>query len=235
MKRPLLLMLLIALLGGGCATPVSGPPRTISETLAAGDQAGRHAIQAYLVVDAAGMRLVDGLSLIANPPQPLTPPEQQIWLETTLPAEIEAGLYHAGPLRYLAVVAVEQLEGPGAFGPSNTYRYRMRNPQLSMLPTRETSIVNLLAQPEVYRAGMVRITGNILLHDDAAILVEELGPGGVPTAASREIKLIGATRDTALRRFLQSTAGGSISFGLVQVEGIWHDNALIIFSVLPVG
>jgi hypothetical protein len=151
-----------------------------------------------------------------------------------LPEGVMLSMRDAGAFRYTAVAAFAPIEGPASFGEGGAFRYRMRAPRIEPLSAQDATLAALLDQPGAYAGRLVRVTGAALLRADEAVLVEQLGAGGVPAAAGREIKLIGAARDTALADRLQATPGGSVRFGLVQVEGLWRDGALVAFSVLPV-
>ena len=189
----------------------------------------------YIFVDGAGARLLDGLSFSAGPePQPLSDATTQIWLDTSVADTLGNVLRTAGAVRYAAVVARGRLEGPGAYGPEGSYRYHMRDAHVEPLAPQETTIGGLLDNSAAYNGRFVRIIGALLARADSALLVDRLGSGGLPAPETRQIKLRGPLRDTALLSRLQGASGGTIHFGQVQVEGVWHGGALTPLSVSPI-
>ncbi len=217
-------------------TPLRFTPLAEALVLAASAPGGTDLTTAgYLVVDRMGARLVDGLSFSAGPiPQPLASLEEQIWLAADAANTLESRLYPAGDLRYAVVLARGRLEGPGAYGPGGSYRYQLRDPSVQALAPQETTIAVLLESPAAYDGQLVRIVGALLARDDAALLVEQLGAGGLPAPGARQIKLRAPLRDRALVERLQSAGGGTVRFGQVQIEGFWRNGTLLPLAILPV-
>jgi hypothetical protein len=217
-------------------TPLRFTPLAEALALAASAPGGADLTTAgYLVVDRTGARLVDGLSFSAGTtPQPLASLEEQIWLAADAANTLESRLYPAGDLRYAVVLARGRLEGPGAYGPGGSYRYQLRDPSVQALAPQETTIAVLLENPAAYDGRLVRIVGALLARDDAALLVERLGAGGLPEPGARQIKVHTPLRDRALIERLQSASGGAVRFGQVQIEGFWRNGILLPLSILPV-
>jgi hypothetical protein len=179
--------------------------------------------------------LLDGLSFSAGTtPQPLSGAAGQVWLDTESVRALGGLLQRAGDIRYAVVVARGRLEGPGVYGPDGSYRYHMRDPQIQTIAPEETSIATLIGSAAAYEGRVVRVTGSLLARANSALLIERLGPGGIPEATARQLKLRGSLRDQALLGRLKSAAGGTIHFGQVQVEGFWHGGQLTPLAILPV-
>ena len=94
----------------------------------------------YVVVDATGARLVDGLSFSSGTtPQPLSAPSDQVWLDMEAVDQLGGALRAAGAIQYALVVAGGRLEGPQAYGAGGGYRYRLSDPRLQPLAPQETT------------------------------------------------------------------------------------------------
>jgi hypothetical protein len=191
-------------------------------------------IGAYLLIDASGARLVAGLSFSAGTtPLSTDPPGRQVWLDPDdRLADIVRRAQPSGDAQYLAVAVSGDLEGPGAFGPEGAFGYRMRAPTLTPLPWQETTVALLAALPPSGQA--VRVTGALVASAGEAVLVEALDPGGAPAPQARQVKLRAPLRDAALLARLTAAPGGAVRYGMVQVEGIWHDGALVPLGIRKV-
>jgi hypothetical protein len=188
----------------------------------------------YVVVDGAAARLLDGMSFSAgDAPQPLSG-AGQVWLGTEIVRSLGGLLQRAGGVRYAVVVARGRLEGPGVYGPDGSCRYQLNDPRLQTLTHEETSIAALLDNTRLYEGRLVRIAGGLLARKDSALLVEQLGAGGLPAPGTRQIKLRGPLRDTALLSRLKHTPNGAVHFGQVQVEGLWRGGQLAPLAILPI-
>jgi hypothetical protein len=196
-------------------------------------QGGQLTTAGYLYADASGFRLIDGVTVSDNAtPQPLTQPAEQIWIGNTAPASMQP-LTTTGAIQMAVVLAQGRLDGPGAYGPNGAYRYQLGDPRFQTIPLAETSITNLLDNPSVYSGRYIRINGALLSSATASVLVDKLGPGGVPDAAARQIKVRSPIRDSALLEHLQQSSNGSVRFGNVQIEGFWVDRFLIPLKITP--
>jgi hypothetical protein len=188
----------------------------------------------YVVVGDTGARLLDGMSFSAGAaPQPLAG-VSQVWLGTDVVGSLGGLLQHAGDVRYAVVVARGRLEGPGTYGPEGNYHYQLNNPRLQTLTHEETSIAALLDNTTAYEGRLVRVAGGLLARKDSALLVEQLGAGGLPAPGTRQIKVHGPLRDTALLKQLKHTPNGAIHFGQVQIEGLWRGGQITPLAILPV-
>jgi hypothetical protein len=188
----------------------------------------------YVVVDDAGARLLDGMSFSAgDAPQPLSG-AGQVWLGADIVRSLGGLLQRTGGVRYAVVVAHGRLEGPGVYGPDGNYRYQLIDPRLRTLTHEETSITALLDNAVAYEGRLVRVAGGLLAHKDSALLVEQLGAGGLPAPGTRQLKLRGPLHDVALLGRLKRTPNGAIHFGQVQIEGFWRDGQLAPLAILPI-
>jgi hypothetical protein len=242
--RPLLLLLQLLLIAcGDVVSPPAQPPTPTPLTFTPlGDLLGRSMPVAgaeittvgYVVVGEAGAHLVDGMSFSAGVmPEPLSG-EGQVWLGADVVRSLGGLLQRAGGLRYAVVLARGRLEGPGLYGPDGSFRYQLNNPHLQTLAHEETSIAALLDNAAAYQGRLVRVAGGLLARPDSALLVEQLGPGGIPAPGTRQVKLRGPLRDRALLSRLKRSTNGAIHFGQVQVEGIWREGQLTPLAILPI-
>ncbi len=188
----------------------------------------------YLAVDSAGATLVDGLSFTADGKARLLNNPHQIWLGPTIETNIKAQLRVAGALQFAPVRVHGRLEGPGAYGPSLDYRYQLIGPSLEVVTTQETTINDLLEHSANYENRLVRLVGSLIAGDSSALLVDQLGAGGLPMPKARQIKLPAPLQDRALLGRLNGGSSASIRFGRVQVEGFWRAGILIPLSIILV-
>jgi hypothetical protein len=189
----------------------------------------------YLVVDRAGVALVDSLSFAADgTPQLFGGESNRIWLgpgsETILKDQLQAG---AG-FQYATARVRGRLEGPAAYGTGGSYRYQMASPRIELIAAQETTIADLIEQSASHEDQLVRLIGGLIARDSSALLAEQIGVGGLPEPKARQIKLRAPIRDGALLDRLHGVPGGAIRFGRVQIEGFWHDGMLIPLSITPV-
>jgi hypothetical protein len=243
-RSPLILLLLLLLVA--CADVISQPAQPPTPTpltfTPLGDLLGRSmpvagseiTTVAYVVVDDAGARLLEGMSFSAGAaPQPSSD-TGQVWLGTDVVRSLGGLLQRAGGVRYAVVLARGRLQGPGVYGPDGSYRYQLSDPRLQTLAYEETSIAALLDNAAAYEGRLVRVAGGLLARNDSALLVEQLGAGGLPAPGTRQVKLRGALHDAALLGRLKGTPNGAIHFGQVQVEGIWRGGQLAPLAILPI-
>ncbi len=188
----------------------------------------------YLVVDSAGAALVDGLSFAVDGTPHLLDNTNQMWLGAGIETSIKAQLRAAGGLLFAPVRARGRLEGPGAYGPSSSYRYQIVGPSVEVITAQETTIGDLLDHSAGYENRLVRLIGSLIARDSSALLVDKLGAGGLPMPKARQIKLRAPLQDRALLDQLKGISVGAIRFGQVQVEGFWHAGMLIPLSIVLV-
>jgi hypothetical protein len=196
------------------AAPTPGPVRTFG----------------YLLIGNQGATLVEGVRFApAGAPTPLAP--EGLWLGEPPPLPADPPLNEAGAVRYGIVSASGLLAGPGNFGPEGRYAYQLTDPRIIPLGLREVTIALLLENSGLYEGQAVRVRGDLLARGDSAVLVERLGPGGVPEATARQIKLDGPIRDSAALAELQRSPGDSVRFGPVEITGVWRGGRLYPLSV----
>ena len=233
MQKLLIISMVLTVLtacSGTAATEAPAAAATIVPfDLALGAPGASSTFAAYLLLDSSGARLVGGLRFSNNAaPTPIDAPERQVWLET-VDDTLTASAQQAGETRYLGVLARGTLESPnGAAG------YRLRNPVLTPLKWQETTVVTLAEAPAPFANAAVRVTGVLMTTASEALLIEQVGPGGVPDPTARQIKLAGPLRDAALLADLTATPGGAVRYGMVQVEGVWYGGKLVPLGIRPV-
>ena len=188
----------------------------------------------YLVVDSAGATLVDGLSFTADGKAQLLDNPNQIWLGPEIETSIKAQLRVAGARQFAPVRVHGRLEGPGAYSPSRGYRYQMTSLSIEVIATHETTISDLLDHSAGYENRLVRLVGSLIASESSALLVDQLGAGGLPMPKARQIKLPAPLHDRALLDRLKGLSGGAIRFGRVQVEGFWRAGVLMPLSIILV-
>jgi hypothetical protein len=243
LRSPLILLAILLVACGDIISPPTLPPTPtplaftpLSELLGRNMPLAGAAITTigYVVDDEAGAHLLDGMSFSAgDTPQPLSG-TSRVWLGTEVVRSLGGLLQRAGGVRYAVVVARGRLEGPGVYGPDGSYRYQLSDPNLRTLTHEETSIPALLDNAAAYEGRLVRVAGGLLARKDSALLVEQLGAGGLPAPGTRQIKLHGPLHDDALLERLHHTSNGAIHFGQVQVEGFWRDGQLAPLAILPI-
>jgi hypothetical protein len=184
----------------------------------------------YLLIDSAGARLVNRLILDGAAP---TPAGAQIWLGTSATLPADAALSELGGMRYAVARAQGRLDGPGSFGPDGQARFQIVEPQLSILTLRELSIALLLGNSQLYEGQAVRLSGQLLASPSSTLLAEQLGPGGVPSAESLQLKVLGPLDTDDLGPQFGGAPGGPVRYGPAQIVGIWRAGALYPLAVRP--
>lgn len=186
----------------------------------------------YLLVDKSGATLVDQLTFQPDgTPRPLAGGVAPIWLGATGAAAIEGDLRAAGAVRYAIVLVRGRVEGPGAYGAGGAYRYQIAAPRIEPIALQETTIAELLDQPATAEGRFVQIVGGLLARETSSLLVDRLGPGGLPEPKARQVKLRAPLRDQELLGRLAGPSGGAVRFGQVQIEGFWRGGTLAPLSI----
>jgi hypothetical protein len=228
MRYPLLFMLLLLLAACGATvapTPTALPQPTapaVNELLQR-PAAGPTSTFGYLYLTAEGAMVVDGLRVDAT--GALQPVDgDALWLDPPPTLPDDAALTESGEARYAIVAASGALEGPAAFGPGGAYSYQLKGPSVEVLSVRELSIALLLSNSQLYEGQPVHIQGELLANSADALLVERLGVGGVPAEGALQIKLAKPPADPGLLDRLRSA--GRVSFGPVDVTGVWRGGSL---------
>jgi hypothetical protein len=188
----------------------------------------------YAFADASGVRLVDTLSFSAGAtPQPLSTPQQQIWLGEAPSEQLTALVHTAGTARIASVRARGMLQGPATFGPNGSYQYQLVHPQFALLVPQDVTFQTLFANGTAYENRFVRVMGTLFAQGSSGLLVEKTDINGVPAPQARQIKLSTPIRDTALLARLQQARDQNVHFGPVQIEGFWHNGSLMPFAIFP--
>ncbi len=238
--RKILIAVLILFLLVACSEPATQPlpptPTPLAFTslgdLLAAPQPGPVRTVGYVLVDGAGARLLPDLSFSAGTaPVPLGPTTEHIWLGADPGLVPQNILTTEGGARYAPVAASGRIEGPANYGPGGVYRYQLVDPNLTLLVPQETSITALLDPQAGYEGRFVRVVGALLAREDTALLVDQLGPGGLPSSKAQQVKIRGPLRDHALLERLGGTPGGAVRFGTIQIEGIWRGGILLPLSI----
>ncbi|MCS6881014.1 MAG: hypothetical protein RMK84_02000 [Oscillochloridaceae bacterium] len=211
-------------------TPLPAPTTPALSAVLAAATPGPVRTFGYLLISHEGATLVEGVSMAPDgSPVPLVP--EGLWLGDPPPLPDEPALDEAGAVRYGIVNASGILAGPGRFGPEGRYSYRLSDPRIIPLGLREVTIALLLENSGLYEGQAVRVRGDLLARGDAAVLVERLGPGGVPEAAARQIKLDGPVRDSGALAALHTNPGNKVRFGPVEITGVWRGGRLYPLNV----
>jgi hypothetical protein len=206
----------------------------IPDLLTTSQPAGNRSIATigYVLADQTGVLLVDAVVFDAGgKPEPLETGSAPLWLGTQLPTQLQGLLRTAGSVEYASVVAHAHLLGPGSYGPNGRYHYQLTDPILQPLAAQETTIDDLLNRPAAYESRLIRMVGGLLIRESSALLVDKLGPGGIPEPKSRQIKLRAPINDQALLARLKSAPSGAVHFGQIQIEGLWRQGALTPISI----
>ncbi|NJM07645.1 hypothetical protein HC891_17845 [Candidatus Gracilibacteria bacterium] len=232
MRATLCALLLLVLLTGcndGNRPPRERqpPPRValVAEVIAAPPAAGLLTTVGYLYIDADGARLVGGLTRSADELRPLGGDAAQIWLDT-VPTSVAAELRANDQARYGAVRVAGTFAGPGRFGPDACFRYQLVDVTFTPLVASEVTIALLENNLAIYEQQVLQLRGNLLVGTSSALLVDQLGSGGVPAANARQIKLAQPIQDEALLAQLQGAPGAAARFGPVTIEGFWQHGVL---------
>jgi hypothetical protein len=237
----LLLTLLLTLILAGCASsqhiPAATPPPqptipAVAEGLS-GQPGGRFEAIGYLYRSAEGSALVGERSFSqGEAPAPLAD-TGKIWLPDPPALPANTAVDSAGEISYLIVRARGQLSPSGSYGPGGGYTRQLTAADLEPLSVRDLSFKLLMDNSEIYDNQPVRLSGQILLSESTALLVDQLGSGGVPTSDAQQIKLVGPIEGDPLRERLTATSGGTAHFGPVQIIGIWRRSSLYPLAIIP--
>ncbi len=210
------------------APPAAPTLPTVGEILAR-PTPGAITTVGYLFTTSEGAALVDGLRL-SGAGAPAAIDASAIWLGPA-PTLSAGGLTTAGAVGYAIVEATGRLEGPGQYGPGGRYSYSLADPVLSARSARDLRIALLLANSSLYEGQPVRLSGQLLLSPDTALLVESMGAGGVPDANALQVKLAIPPRDPSLAAALKGN--GRVSYGPVEIIGLWRGGRLYPLAVSP--
>lgn len=192
-------------------------PLPLPVDLATAANRGPQPMIAFFYRDQQGARLVSSLSASTDPPIPLEPPEQQVWLgEVDIPAGLALSV--AGDVQYGMVIAQGDWQPAGQYGPGGVWPHALASPRLQPFTPATVALADLLSDTR-YEGQVVRLRAALIVSTGASLLVEEIGPGGVPAATARQVKLLYGDRDQALLDRLQTS--GAARFGYVDAIGRW--------------
>lgn len=225
MRYALWLIVFSVLVGCGgsvVATPIAADVQVPPQQLA---QIGRGDFDGLIVTIVApviqrqnGRVLVPALSLVDEPTPLLNAPTESV----VLGGDPLEGLQPAAGGEYgvLRATGIIQVGGDGT---------RQLQPSSSkvLAPTR-VKLADLQTNTAVYQNQAVEIQGTLIVKPGAALLVEEVGQGGVPTEQAAQIKIDQPFVDTALIERLPQSSG-NIRYGPVTVVGVWRGKALTVF------
>jgi len=217
---------LVGLTACAAATPLPLPADLVV-TSPRGDQR----VIAFLYRDERGARLVNSLSIARDPPAPLDPLDRQVWLgDLELPTDLS--LVKVAGVQYGLVVAQGDWLPEGQYGPDGLWSRALASPRLSPFAPAIVDLATLLATDR-YESQIVQVRAALLTNGDTHLLVEEIGPGGVPAASARQIKVSFGEPDPAALAHLRTS--GSIQFGYVEVIGRWRQGRLesLLLTPLP--
>lgn len=213
-------------------TPPPAPALpTVGEILAA-PRPGPVEMIGQLYLAPEGAALAGELHL--GPDGQLVPLDTQtLWIGETPPLAPDTPLTQEREARFTVAQASGQLVGPGQFGPQGRYRYSLAEPAIVPHSTRDLSIPLLLDNSALYEGQPVRLAGQLLASRGSTLLVESLGPGGVPDPSALQVKLGTPTPDPALAAALSTSPDGRITYGPVEVTGLWRSGRLIPLAIRP--
>ena len=221
----LVLGLVLGLAGCGAATPPTvAPPAAVGpvrplDAIGRGDFDGAEVTAlAPVLRRAAGQVLVPAISFGADEPVPVLPDPAAA---VVVGGDALPNLSEAGSLAY-GVVRVSGRVQVGADG------VRQIQPTSSkVLVPAAVLLADLQQNSAVYQGQVVEITGTLIVKADEALLVEAVGPGGVPAETAAQIKILQPFDDPDLFAALDSNA--AIRYGPVTVTGLWQGKGLQVF------
>jgi hypothetical protein len=73
---------------------------------------------------------------------------------------------------------------------------------------------------------VVRVEGALLSKPGSLLLIEAIGPGGIPEGTADQVKVLAPASDIALLGKLQGPAGGEIRYGQIEAVGLWSKGVL---------
>jgi predicted small lipoprotein YifL len=148
-----------------------------------------------------------------------------IWLAEPLPDEVRNELEDGRGI----VELQGQLSPPGAWGREQGWTYQFTADQARVLQPERTTIANLALNPQALNRIVLTLDGTLLLRGDTALLVDNVGEGGVPASSAREIKVVDDAIDAATTQRLAQS--GDVRWGEVRVVGWWQDGVLTPWGV----
>lgn len=222
-------LMIAGLLLAGCASagrqpaPKPAPANPITEI--AGILAGEHDQAAVTVIgpawhSGADLLLVPGLA--ADGQGTLRPPPGA---GAVAVAGLELRGLMPGPAGGYGVARISGTVEAGAAG-----ERRIIASEGKLLRPATLGLSELLANSAVYEGQLIAVDGTLLANQSSALLVESVGPGGVPTADAQQIKLIEPAPAAPILRDGAGAAKASVR-PAIRATGLWRDNRLTVFWI----
>ncbi|MGB9737465.1 hypothetical protein [Chloroflexus sp.] len=190
---------------------------------------GAQQVIAILYRDEQGSRLVNSLTVSADRPLPLDTPPQQVWLGAIDPSD-EVVLRTVGSVQYGFVVAQGRWLSAGRYGPGGAWSYALESPRLQAFEPETVDLAALLRDNR-YEGIIVRVQATLIVASGTSLLVDAIGPGGVPVSTARQIKVLYGERDEPLLERLEQS--GLVRYGSVEVIGRWQQGRLEPLLITP--
>lgn len=146
-------------------------------------------------------------------------PAGALWLAEPLPAKT-APLLVPGT-NYLKLRG--RLSPPGGYGTDGHYVYQFSAETVSVIEPELTTVANIADNPRSMDGALVRVTGILLLGEDATLMVDTISDGGVPPANARQVKIRDLAPDQIPPNLEQR---GAVRFGEVTTTG-WMQNGIL--------
>ncbi len=179
----------------------------------------------YALPEQQGVSLHDSLSFAQTLPISLTPVELRIWCDASCAGQLPSNTA-------TVVLAQGVLDGPGSFGPQGIYRWQLKSSRLIAQTAEEMRLPALIQHMQELDMRLLRVSGTILLNKDSALLIDELGPGGIAAATAYQVKLRWLHTHDQILEQLQLLPGSDIHSGPVQIEGYMLNGRLVPLSVI---
>jgi hypothetical protein len=229
MRRCIYLTIVLMLAACGSPalpTPISvdanpSPLRSVSE-IGRGDFDGATiTVIAPVVQRSGGRTLVPALSFTNADPTPL------------LGSPGESVLLGGDPLTGLTVVPSDGSEygvvrATGIIQVTADGIRQIQPSTVKVLAPTSLTLADLQANSATYSGQIVALKGSVVVKPGAALLVDAVGPGGVPNDTAAQIKIAQPFADAALIERLPQHSG-DIRYGPISVVGLWRGQSLTIF------
>lgn len=227
MRRVCLMIGLAAALAGcgGATPPTAEPPAPPIGVVRGLSEIGRGDFDGAVVTALApvlrradGQVLVPALGFSAAEPAPLlADPAAAV----VVGGDPLANLAEAGGVAY----GVVRVSGPVQVGADGVRQIQPTSSKV--LAPAALTLAELQQNSAVYQGQVVEVPGTLIVKDAAALLVGEVGPGGVPAETAAQIKILQPFDDPELFAALDGNA--AIRYGPVTVTGLWQGNGLQVF------
>lgn len=227
MRRVCLILGLAAALAGcaGATPPTAAPPAAPIGVVRGLSEIGRGDFDGTVVTALApvlrradGQVLVPALSFGGGGPLPLlADPAAAV----VVGGDPLANLTVAGDVAY----GVVRVSGPVQIGADGVRQIQPTSSKV--LAPAMLSLDELQQNSAVYQGQVVEVPGTLIVKDAEALLVEAVGPGGVPEETAAQVKILQPFDDPELFASLDNSA--AIRYGPVTVTGLWQGKGLQVF------